>query len=305
MAKPNKRQAKPGQKIKCEYYDCTTTFARDADRLRHRREKHGPGLCCSYPGCDFTTKRRSRLGDHLKSTHHRQVTFNLAIPSEFHNTNTQTLASSNHHLVSALDPNTISNFNFNLDPTTPLPSTDYTTSLQAATPSVFKRPTALPSSGPSTSISSHTYTYPAGLLATARARTQPLQRRIFKPCRVVRRRKPRCGTQHTSFPPPPPPSPSPHHLDTAMTDAETPPAFSSSSSGQEKEDPDVVLQWMVVPQNQHTLTFDPELSCVDVLDSLSLLDSMRGFEAEVEVEVEVEVEDEELLMDEEYEREED
>ncbi|KAN0089619.1 hypothetical protein V8E51_019879 [Hyaloscypha variabilis] len=294
MAKPSKRQAKPGQKIKCEYYGCTTTFARDADRLRHRREKHGPGLCCSYPGCDFTTKRRSRLGDHLKTTHHRQVTFNLAIPSEFRNANTQALASSNH--LSALDPNTISNFNFNCDPTTPLPSTDYTTSPQAATPSVSKHHAALSRSSPS--ISSHTYTYPAGLLATARARTQPLQRRIFKPCRVVRRRKPRSGTQHTSFPPPPPPSPSPRDLDTAMTDTETPPAFSSSSSGQEKEDPNVVLRW--IPQHQHTLNFNPE-SCLDVLDSLSLLDSMRGFEAEVEVEVE----DEELLMDEQYEREED
>jgi len=81
-----------------------------------------------------------------------------------------------------------------------------------------------------------------------------------------------------------------------MLDTETPPAFSSHR--QEKEDPNVVLQW--IPQHQHTLTFNPE-SCLDVLDSLSLLDSMRGFEAEVEVEVE----DEELLMDEQYELEED
>jgi hypothetical protein len=54
---------------------------------------------------------------------------------------------------------------------------------------------------------------------------------------------------------------------------------------------------MVEPQNQHTLAFSPE-SCVDVLDSLSLLDSMRGFEGKVEVEVEGQ------LMDEEYELEE-
>jgi len=284
MAKPNKRQAKTDQKIKCEYSGCTTMFARDSDRRRHGKEQHGPLLHCSYPNCEFTTRRMSRLGTHLNNTHHHQgtsnlnsdlalysssltllpVNINLTIPFEFRNANAQTLASPNHreqlhtrprslpqcllrfinrHLVSALEPNTSSNF----DPTTPLISIDYAISPQGP-PEVFKPQAALQSEGASISE----YNRPLGLLAAARARTQVSQHRIFKRCRVIRRRKPRPIT-HTSSA-----APSYSHLDSAM---QATPAFYSSG----QENPNGFTQWM-----SHTVNAE---SFANVLDSLSLRDS--------------------------------
>ncbi|KAH8763941.1 hypothetical protein F5882DRAFT_414784, partial [Hyaloscypha sp. PMI_1271] len=223
MAKPTKRQVKGGQKIRCERSGCTVTFGRDSDRLRHVREKHGPPLHCRIHGCQWITKRKGKLRNHLDTVHGGggisklssplslwfssitpfTVCTNFTLSCEFRTAPAQSLASSNYFSTPDI------NLNPNLTHASPLIPIHYTFTPQAAhqfqaaqqfpLPDVSESYTALNSNDAPPSPGEHNST--PDLLTAFRSRAQATSRqpRVFRPCRV--RRQKACSTaQRTDSP---------------------------------------------------------------------------------------------------------
>ncbi|KAF4628758.1 hypothetical protein G7Y89_g9398 [Cudoniella acicularis] len=257
MAMPNKRQAKGVQKIKCEYFGCAVTFGLNSERRRHIREQHGPLIYCCIPGCEWTTRRMGRLRTHLDNAHRSEGIFNSSsdlalrsssltqstantnrtLPSEFRTATAQSLASPNH--LSTPD----ANFSLKLAPTTPPISIESTFTPQFP-PEVSESHAALNGEG----ASPPKYSPTSSSSGASRMRVQATPYRIFKRCRLRRRKL--CPTVRTSSAGPPP-----THQSSAM---DLTPDFYSSGN----DNPTAFKQWM-------SCTFDVE-PITSFLGSLSL-----------------------------------
>lgn len=190
---------------------------------RHMEEQHGDPLYCSYPGCLFFTRRAAKLRDHLSNVHHREITTNLLIPSEFRIATEQSQGYTNYFSTYEVDHEV--NMKFNA--TRPLlPAfTNYALTSQGQ-PEMVEPHSAFNNeiSPPPEDI----LTFPSSVASRKGLQSKPSH--LYKPHRI--RRRPSYSTASTSSA-----SPSQPQFDSAK---ESSPDFYSSEQGSTS----LFAQWM-------------------------------------------------------------
>ncbi|KAH7348779.1 hypothetical protein BKA65DRAFT_267611 [Rhexocercosporidium sp. MPI-PUGE-AT-0058] len=70
-------------RFSCNFDECTKSFSREADAVRHEKETHGPRKHCPVEGCPWIgAKRQERVTKHMESKHRERIFAHLSVPED-------------------------------------------------------------------------------------------------------------------------------------------------------------------------------------------------------------------------------
>ena len=56
----------------CDIYECSSSFRRPSDLVRHKKSIHGPKSPCPYMQCGYATGREDKMNEHIRKIHRVQ-----------------------------------------------------------------------------------------------------------------------------------------------------------------------------------------------------------------------------------------
>ncbi|KIN03152.1 hypothetical protein OIDMADRAFT_144198 [Oidiodendron maius Zn] len=69
----------------CEIYECSSSFRRPSDLVRHTKTIHGPKSPCPYTQCGYATGREDKMNEHIRKIHRVQAKAQTGPIGIFHN----------------------------------------------------------------------------------------------------------------------------------------------------------------------------------------------------------------------------